>query len=153
MKIKRALSLILVICLTFCVAKAGFYKLAADNVTKTVYVSKNGADTKRNGTNARPYKTVDYAITNAKSSNPDTIVINIKDYAEFDFETKFDGNLVIQGSEDGAQLQMVSNSAVESQSIKTCILNSNLKFSNQDLYRFQPYRLDSVREVYHRSDC
>ncbi len=58
MKNKRVLSLILVICFIFGVAQIGFYKLAAEDTVKTVYVSKNGTDSKRNGTNAKPYKTV-----------------------------------------------------------------------------------------------
>lgn len=132
MKIKRGLSIFLVICITFCVAQIGFYKLAATAAgTKTIYVSKSGKDATGYGTNAKPYKTVEYAITKAKSSNPEKIDVRIKDEGEFDFETEFSGELLIEGYKtDSAELKIVSNRNLETQSTKTCMLKSNLVFSN-----------------------
>lgn len=130
MKRKRVLSLILVICITICVAQIGFYKLAAEDTTKTVYVSQSGADSARNGTNAKPYKTIAFAISKAKSGNPDIIDIKVKDYAEFDFESEFNGKLVIEGTTDNVELQVVSNRTLEAKNTKTCILKSDITFKN-----------------------
>lgn len=109
-----------------------FGVMSATETSKTVYVSSKGTDGNRNGTKAKPYLTIKFAVEKAKASNPNNIVVVVLDSADFDCSVGFDGLLTVCGESESSDssLQIKSNNSLNSINSKTCLLKTNLKFEN-----------------------